>query len=200
MVLHTPARSIFDQRQHRSEIVGKCPIQPALRQSPLPRALIQNIYRERRRKPARVTALSKDWGTSVGLGQHCSHGKHVLALVVVGSRALSATGCTCSCYTSRGPRYDCRPSAGKCLQGCKQTVLIADIGGTNCRFELWRIDSSGEKKHKELYHRASLISENLLIPGAFCKLISAYFVLASPAVWGINICVLQHADIPNKGF
>lgn len=39
------------------------------------------------------------------------------------------------------------------VQGCKETVLIADIGGTNCRFELWRIDSSGEKKHQELYHK-----------------------------------------------
>lgn len=41
------------------------------------------------------------------------------------------------------------------MQGCKETVLIADIGGTNCRFELWRIDSSGEKNHQELYHRVS---------------------------------------------
>ena len=31
------------------------------------------------------------------------------------------------------------------LQG-EDTVLIADIGGTNCRFELWRIPLGGEPR------------------------------------------------------
>ena len=34
-------------------------------------------------------------------------------------------------------------------------VLIADIGGTNCRFELWKIDMSGQRKHVELFHQVS---------------------------------------------
>jgi glucokinase len=32
-------------------------------------------------------------------------------------------------------------------------VLIADIGGTNCRFELWKIDMTGGRAHQELYHQ-----------------------------------------------
>ncbi|BDA42706.1 Glucokinase [Coccomyxa sp. Obi] len=37
--------------------------------------------------------------------------------------------------------------------GDGDTVLIADIGGTNCRFELWKIDMSGGRAHQELYHQ-----------------------------------------------
>ena len=31
-------------------------------------------------------------------------------------------------------------------------VLIADIGGTNCRFELWDIDLQDRTQHRELFH------------------------------------------------
>ena len=96
-----------------------------------------------------MSALSKDWGTSVGLGQHCSLGS-TCWLLCMGSRAYLQLDYMLSFHPRR------LSTSLKCLQGCKQTVLIADIGGTNCRFELWRVDSSGEKKHKELYHRASL--------------------------------------------
>ena len=31
-------------------------------------------------------------------------------------------------------------------------VLIADIGGTNCRFELWDIDLQDRTQHREIFH------------------------------------------------
>lgn len=40
-------------------------------------------------------------------------------------------------------------------QGNGDTVLIADIGGTNCRFELWKIDMTGGRAHQELYHQVA---------------------------------------------
>lgn len=50
-------------------------------------------------------------------------------------------------------------------QGNGDTVLIADIGGTNCRFELWKIDMTGGGAHQELYHQVAVPQKNLsLIP------------------------------------
>ena len=34
----------------------------------------------------------------------------------------------------------------------ENVVLIADIGGTNCRFELWDIDLQDRTRHRELFH------------------------------------------------
>ncbi|KAK9843781.1 hypothetical protein WJX81_006046 [Elliptochloris bilobata] len=34
----------------------------------------------------------------------------------------------------------------------ENVVLIADIGGTNCRFELWNINLQDRTKHRELFH------------------------------------------------
>ncbi len=41
-----------------------------------------------------------------------------------------------------------------CVRGQERenVVLIADIGGTNCRFELWDIDLQDSSKHRELFH------------------------------------------------
>lgn len=38
------------------------------------------------------------------------------------------------------------------LQEGENVVLIADIGGTNCRFELWHIDLQDSSQHRELFH------------------------------------------------
>lgn len=38
------------------------------------------------------------------------------------------------------------------LQEGENVVLIADIGGTNCRFELWHIDLQDSLQHRELFH------------------------------------------------
>ena len=80
---------------------------------------------------------------------------------------------------------------GETMQGCKQTVLIADIGGTNCRFELWRIDSSGGKEHRELYHRASAHQEL----SAWCFNIALALVVVGQS----KDIVTLHADFPNAG-
>ena len=84
----------------------------------------------------------------------------------------------------------------KCMQGCKETVLIADIGGTNCRFELWRIDSSGEKNHQELYHRASLRQKISL--SVIPKLTVAHSS-SSYAVWGLKLMPCTQI-FPTKAF
>ena len=39
------------------------------------------------------------------------------------------------------------------LQGDKNVVLVADIGGTNCRFVLWRLDLQNEN-HERLFSKA----------------------------------------------
>lgn len=39
-----------------------------------------------------------------------------------------------------------------CTQEGENVVLIADIGGTNCRFELWDIDLQDRTQHRELFH------------------------------------------------
>ena len=38
------------------------------------------------------------------------------------------------------------------LQEGENVVLIADIGGTNCRFELWHVDLQDSLQHRELFH------------------------------------------------
>ena len=50
------------------------------------------------------------------------------------------------------------------MQGCKETVLIADIGGTNCRFELWRIDSSGREEPSGAVSQSKFISSLHVLP------------------------------------
>lgn len=53
--------------------------------------------------------------------------------------------------------------------GNGDTVLIADIGGTNCRFELWKIDMTGGRAHRELYHQIFPCKEFPTFPDALAE-------------------------------
>lgn len=37
-------------------------------------------------------------------------------------------------------------------QGRQDVILIADIGGTNCRFELWKVDTRTAKPIEQILH------------------------------------------------
>ena len=49
------------------------------------------------------------------------------------------------------------------MQGDKNVVLVADIGGTNCRFVLWRLDLQNEN-HERLFSKAGCSLQLLQTP------------------------------------
>ena len=67
MVAHAPSRLLADLTQPRSGLSSNCLVQRDFHFSRLAPTLVAGNLRKGRRSYARVTALSKDWGSSVSL-------------------------------------------------------------------------------------------------------------------------------------
>ena len=62
------------------------------------------------------------------------------------------------------------------MQDDEDVVLVADIGGTNCRFVLWRLDSE-TGNHEFLFQKVSMLAggctcthEGLMVPLAMARI------------------------------
>ena len=63
-----------------------------------------------------------------------------------------------------------RPICPHGMQDDEDVVLVADIGGTNCRFVLWRLDSE-TGNHESLFQKVCMLAgactcthEGLIVP------------------------------------
>ena len=54
------------------------------------------------------------------------------------------------------------------LQEGEDVVLIADIGGTNCRFELWHVDLQDSLQHRELFHIVRALEPRFAASWSLC--------------------------------